>query len=284
MDLQRLSIGQMAKLNRISQQTLRLYDRGGLLTPLIIDPNTGYRYYHIIQSARLDMIQYMKAYGMTLKQIQEQLDNADASTIQDLLQQQQAAIDSQIDQLIRSKRSISRTLKNYRQYEALPKDGQLFLEYIPERKIYRYSSDKNFFDQDYTGYEFMLRELKQHLANNDLSMTYFFNVGTIMRKEKLLSGNFFANEVFLFVDEEDDTIRSEIIPPSMYYCVCSDDFYAERTNALKLLQIIEKNGFQVCGDYLCEVLVEFPVFDDNKRNMFYKIEIPVKPKNIKNIP
>ena len=50
MDLQRLTIGQMAKLNRISQQTLRLYDREGLLTPMITDPNTGYRYYHIIQS------------------------------------------------------------------------------------------------------------------------------------------------------------------------------------------------------------------------------------------
>ena len=43
MDLQRLTIGQMAKLNRISQQTLRLYDREGLLTPMITDPNTGYR-------------------------------------------------------------------------------------------------------------------------------------------------------------------------------------------------------------------------------------------------
>ena len=69
MNLQRLTIGQMAKLNQISQQTLRLYDREGLLTPMITDPHTGYRYYHIIQSARLDMIQYMKASGMTLKQI-----------------------------------------------------------------------------------------------------------------------------------------------------------------------------------------------------------------------
>ena len=43
MDLQRLTIGQMAKLNRISQQTLRLYDREGLLRPMIIDPHTGYR-------------------------------------------------------------------------------------------------------------------------------------------------------------------------------------------------------------------------------------------------
>ena len=59
MDYQKLTIGQMAKLNHISEQSLRLYDREGLLSPFVKDENTGYRYYHIIQSARLDMIQYM---------------------------------------------------------------------------------------------------------------------------------------------------------------------------------------------------------------------------------
>ena len=46
MDLQKLTIGQMAELNHISEQTLRLYDRVGLLKPRYIDRATGYRYYH----------------------------------------------------------------------------------------------------------------------------------------------------------------------------------------------------------------------------------------------
>lgn len=275
MDLQKLTIGQMAKLNRISQQTLRLYDREGLLRPMITDPDTGYRYYHIIQSARLDMIQYMKAYGMTLKQIRTQLDEGNSRTIQNFLRQQQDAIDRQIDGLIRSKRSVTRTLENYQKYEALPKDGQMFMEYIPQRYIYRYTSDKDFFDQDYAGYEYMLRELKLHLASNDLSMSYFCNVGTVMRRENLINDQFSSHEVFLFVDPEDATVPAETIPAAMYYCVCSDDFYAEKNNARELLRQIRNNGFEVCGDYLCEVLVEFPIFEDNQRNMFYKIEIPV---------
>lgn len=69
MDLQKLSIGQMAELNHISEQTLRLYDKEGLLTPHFVDPSTGYRYYHIAQSAKLDLIQNMKVYGMTLRRI-----------------------------------------------------------------------------------------------------------------------------------------------------------------------------------------------------------------------
>ena len=96
MNLQHLTIGQMAKLNQISQQTLRLYDREGLLTPMITDPHTGYRYYHIIQSARLDMIQYMKASGMTLKQIRPLLNEGNSQIIKQFLHQQQYAIDRQI--------------------------------------------------------------------------------------------------------------------------------------------------------------------------------------------
>lgn len=278
MNLDRLTIGQMAKLNRISQQTLRLYDREGLLTPMTTDSDTGYRYYHIIQSARLDMIQYMKAYGMTLKQIRQQLETGDVNTIKQFLLQQEAAIDHQIEDLQRSKRSIARTLQNYRQYDALPKDGQMFMQYIPERHIYRFTSEKDFFDQDYAGYEYMLRELKMHLANNDLPMSYFCNVGTMLRQENLLNDNFSSNEVFLFVDPEDENVKSEYIPAAMYYCVCSDDFYAEKDNARKLMELIRKSGMQVCGDYLCEVLVEFPVFERSQKNMFYKIEIPVIPQ------
>ena len=78
MDLEKLTIGQMAELNHVSEQTLRLYDREGLMKPRYTDPATGYRYYHITQSARLDMIQTMKVYGMTLRQIRAALNNSDA--------------------------------------------------------------------------------------------------------------------------------------------------------------------------------------------------------------
>ncbi|MGI6764350.1 MAG: MerR family transcriptional regulator [Anaerovoracaceae bacterium] len=67
--MDKLTIGKMAKLNGVSPQTLRLYDRIKLLEPCETNPETGYRYYHIKQCAQLDMIQYMKALGMNLAQI-----------------------------------------------------------------------------------------------------------------------------------------------------------------------------------------------------------------------
>ena len=278
MNLEKLTIGQMAKLNGISEQTLRLYDREQLLTPMVTDPRTGYRYYHIIQSARLDMIQNMKAYGMTLRQISSFFNEGNADSIKEFLLHQQYHIDCQIDELIKRKRSIARTLDNFRQYEALPKDGQMFLQYIPERWIYRYTSEKDFFDQDYAGYEYMLRELKMHLDNNELSMTYFCNVGSIVRQEDIKDGRFTSHDVFMFVDSDDESIPVQSIPAAMYYCTCAADFYAEKDKALMLIDEIHSRGFEICGDYICEVIVELPIFKQDQRNMFYKIEIPVVSK------
>lgn len=67
--MERLSIGKMTKLNHISEQTLRLYDRLGLLKPEMVDESNGYRYYDVKQSAQLDMIQYMKELGMPLRRL-----------------------------------------------------------------------------------------------------------------------------------------------------------------------------------------------------------------------
>ena len=41
-----LSITELAKLRKVSSETLRYYDRINLLKPEYIDPETRYRYYH----------------------------------------------------------------------------------------------------------------------------------------------------------------------------------------------------------------------------------------------
>ncbi len=282
MDLQKLTIGQMAELNHISEQTLRLYDREGLLKPRYTDEKTGYRYYHITQSARLDLIQNMKVYGMTLRRIRAFLDDNDADSLQKLLLEQAAHVNERIEQLSRSRAAILRTLDNFKRYEAMPRNGEIFVEFIPERHIYRYTCDVNYFDQDEIGYEYMLRQMKQHLVNNNMPLSYFSNIGTIIRKEQLLSGTMFSNEVFLFVDGKDEAHGSELIPAATYVCLCSSEFSREEENVRRLMDYVRSRGCQVTGDYLCEVIIDFPVLEFDKRQMFYKTQIPVRfPQNEK---
>ena len=276
MDLQKLSIGQMAELNHVSEQTLRLYDKEGLLVPRCVDPVTGYRYYHIIQSAKLDLIQNMKVYGMTLRQIRSFLDSNDPATLRALLTEQADSIEECIRQLRRSQSAITRTLDNYRRYEAMPRNGEIFLEYIPERRIFRYSCDVNYFDQDESGYEYMLRQMKTNLVANNMPLSYFTNIGTIIRREHLVPDALFSNEVFLFVDEDDSSQAMETLPAASYLCLCSDEFSMEAANVRRLLDYVQTRGCEIAGDYICEVVVDFPMLDFDRRRMFYKAQIPVR--------
>jgi DNA-binding transcriptional MerR regulator len=68
-----LKIGEFARLNGISIATLHYYDRCGLLKPLSIDPETGYRYYSLDQLPRLNRILALKDLGFPLDQVAQLL-------------------------------------------------------------------------------------------------------------------------------------------------------------------------------------------------------------------
>lgn len=68
-----IKIGDFARLSQISVVTLRHYDELGLLTPVQVDPFTGYRYYSTEQLPRLNRILALKDLGFSLEQIAEVL-------------------------------------------------------------------------------------------------------------------------------------------------------------------------------------------------------------------
>lgn len=275
MNLQKLTVGQMASINHVTQQTLRLYDKKGLLKPQMIDQTTGYRYYHITQSARLDLIQNLKLYGFTLRQIKEILENNDVASLQKFLVLQVNHIDDYIQELKRSKCAIQSVLLNYKRYQSMPQNKEIFLEFMPERYIYKYHCQVNYFDEDEIGYEYMLRQLKLHVASQKIPFSYFCNVGTIIKKEDLMQQKLFSDEVFFFVDQDNQIENTKIIPANTYVCICSNDVNDEIENIKRMMTYIKDHHYTIVGDYLCEVVVDFPALHFDNRRMFYKTQIPV---------
>lgn len=99
MKKQLISIGKMAEINHTTVTTLRLYDEQGLLKPRFVDPQTGYRYYDGHQSARLDMISYMKELGMSLGEIASVLEKEDITLIEQILIQKNEQLHAQLREL-----------------------------------------------------------------------------------------------------------------------------------------------------------------------------------------
>lgn len=274
--MQWLTIGQFARLNRTSEQTLRLYDRDGLLSPLRRGDENGYRYYDIRQSAVLDMIQYMKSLGMNLRDIKAQLDSKDPGSLESILHQKQRKIDEEIAELNMQRRAVERTLESYERFRAAPPDGAIVLEYIGKRQLYKIDAGTNFYDYGLEVYEEILRELRNRISKDKLPHIYFANAGTILRQENLLQGRFHSTEVFVFVDREfvlEELIT--VVPASNYLCIYCDNFHKEKEYARRLLERIKREGYTVCGDYLCETVAELPVIGRGERGMFLRLQVPV---------
>lgn len=273
----KLTIGQMAKMNHVSEQTLRLYDKMGLLRPSDRNPSTDYRYYDIKQSAKLDLIQYMKSLGMNLKEIQNQLDQMNINDLKQLLHQHEKKIERELNQLMIQKRGLLRTLENIERYESAPPDGTIVLEYLQKRKMYVVDLHLNIYDYDLETYEKVLHEFKTHLTNDALPLVYYCNAGTLLRKDYLLDTTFYSTEVFVFVDDDfvsEDLITS--IPSGNYLCIYCDAFEKEKVYIQRLLDEIHSRGYQINGDYICEVITEMPIIEDQKRSMYLRLQVPIK--------
>ncbi len=273
MDLEQISIGKMAELNHVSEQTLRLYDRIGLLKPEITNKKTGYRYYTIGQSATLDMIQYYKHMGFSLKQIQEELENIDS--MQHVLRKRYNEIEAEIKQLELCKKSIQRSLDNYSRYLTLPRVGEIFIEYTPPRKIIVYNTGYNILNHDYKHYEYNLRLLKNYLLDINFPMIYFCNAGTIIRKKHIETSRLYSDEIYLLTDESSSYDTIEEVPSGSYLSMCCSGFSKEKEYAAVLLAEIKKRKYKIDGDYFCEVISEFPNDSEKQRQFFYKIQVKI---------
>ncbi|MEG2002247.1 MAG: helix-turn-helix domain-containing protein [Clostridia bacterium] len=273
--MQFLTIGQMAEANKISTQTLRLYDKMGLFCPVNRDDENGYRYYDIRQNARLDMIQYLKSIGLSLKEIKKQLASENIDNITTLLINHRITIDEQIAELKLRRRAVDRTIKSFELYKDSPPDGLIILEHLPRRTMYLINTNTNFYSFGIEVYEDMLRKLKNSLDENGISPLFFCNAGTILRKDKAINRQFDSTEVFVFIDDKTLTNQLTAISAGNYMCVYCDNFSKEQEYANKMFDYIDNNGYQITGDYICEVIADLPVVESHERGMFLRLQVPV---------
>ena len=270
-----LKIGEMAELNHVSTQTLRLYAKNKLLEPEYLDPETGYRYYTLEQCAKLDLIRALKSCRLSLEQIEEIFSLSSEALLLQALEEQTGVLTNEIYHLSVSRNNLRRVQKNLQILNTLPPFGQVFFEFVLERKIDVQKTDFDFFELGHEGYEKMLRHMQNYLHENQLPPSYFINVGTVMEREYFIKGTYSSHSAFIFVDDlypEKSSVRT--LPQNTYMSVASDNIALESTYATHLYEEMRRNGMMPCGDYLCEVLTQFPVHQ--AKQLIYKIQVPVQ--------
>ncbi|QTU83221.1 MerR family transcriptional regulator [Carnobacteriaceae bacterium zg-C25] len=273
-----LKIGEFSRINNISIQTLRYYDDINLLKPYTVDQFTNYRYYHINQSALIDIIQYLRQLDFSLDQIQHILTDENPSRILD-------EIKLHADQLLDEHKKLTQKLKELDVYQ---KSAQLYIdynhcpqltfEYLPKREALTYTLEKNIYQMDDAGYEKSLRAFKNTLVNEQIVLAPFMRIGTIMEKHYFCDKKWYSNKMFIINDQlsPSNKLVSHHFPRALYAISYCHSFNDELHSLNQFHNAIKKAGYIITGDYICEVIYEHPNLKENKRHMFIRLQVPVK--------
>lgn len=101
-------------------------------------------------------------------------------------------------------------------------------------------------------------------------------LGHQLKKENYLEGKYIPEEIFIFTSHNDEHPDIKVIDSGMYACIYLDNYDDEIAYAESLKKYCKEKGYAVSGDYICEILTEFNVFDTERRSMFMRLQVPLK--------
>ena len=117
-----LSIGEFARLGGVSIRTLRHYDEIGLLRPVTVDPDTGYRGYSAAQLGRINRIIALKEFGFSLSQVRRLLDGVTAGELHGMLLLRRAQLEHEIEQHKNQLLGVEARLRSIAREDGMPAD------------------------------------------------------------------------------------------------------------------------------------------------------------------
>lgn len=268
----------MAKLRNISTETLRHYDRIGLLKPVYVDPDTGYRYYSITQYEKIGTIRELKNLGMSLSEIKDYFNNRSVETSRALLAEQKQKIDSQIEHLIRLRQEINQKIDFLDVIRTTDLTDEIRMRHIEARKYVYF--DRTVHDDIELSYDAV--GLEGVLSKNSHSMPIFATnrYGGLIAKEDIM-GNVvpLSAKMILLYDGEEEVDDSNIIevPEGDYLCLFYvGNFWNREASISRLLDYMKENQLRLAGDILQMQWVDFAI-TDNLEDISYEFQAPVKP-------
>lgn len=265
-------IGEVARLFRLSQGTLRHYERLGLLAPEYVDPATGYRYYSTRQFESLNTIRYLRTLDMPLEEIQSFLRNRDVDKITGMLLRQRAAVEEKERQLRIVRRKIDNRLAQLADARASDLET-VAVKAVPACQIAWLRGEMAL--SSYLDLEHSIRALEAGQAS---TAVFLGKVGVGISAESLAAGRFDRYElVFLRLDREDEyTGRTETIPAADCVTVrfCGEHRDAPRYYE-KLMAFIGEKGLTVAGFSREITMIDYGL-TNNTEEFVTEIQIPVK--------
>lgn len=266
------TISEIADFFNISTQTLRYYDKIGLMKPVKTDESSGYRLYSGEQFDKLYLIRELKQLGLSLEQIKTYCETRDIRGLGRILDETSSSLERQLNELQSLKKHVDDYLRSIRLLENA--HGRSICEFRPIRERYAYTVDINFQAEHLLHYidileESYARSSLQHVEPGHILLG-------IHRKElgknNLDGYNFIGN--MLKQPVSDKNVRT--FPEGLYAVACHLGSYDTIFETYrKLLRYIRHHHYTITGDSL-EISITDMAFTDNPEEFVTEIQIPVE--------
>ncbi|MDR2893325.1 MAG: MerR family transcriptional regulator [Deltaproteobacteria bacterium] len=265
------SVQEFARLLDITSETLRHYDRIGLLSPEYRGEN-NYRYYSIRQMDILRIIRLLQNFGMTLSAIKSMLNNRSIEHINAILATRISTLEKEIDKLNTS-RNVLKTFHGMINSIVNIDENSIIEEFVPEEKVIfgdinDYSSSKD----DYDAFLHFCRAIKLKYPALDL----YCPVGGLFSEDRLRLNDWHWPSRYYFYHPEGDSKRPAGLHVIGYmrsgYGKCGELY-------MRLLDYIDKNGLEICGNGYEDYLINELCLTDNTKYLV-RVMIPVRQKTV----
>ncbi|AYW47146.1 transcriptional regulator [Tetragenococcus osmophilus] len=218
------SIGEVAKLNNVSIETLRYYDRIGLFTPASVDPTTHYRYYHEKQFFYLDIIKYLKYIDTPLYQIKEIM-KKDVAEMLPFFEEQTEKIDKEIAQLRHAQKILDHRKNQIKEQNMLVKQprGKVYSRFVEgEEQLHLFTDDLTPYGNPdvYMRDLALLLETKESVVDNFYGCVY--ELKNYQATEEIIYSSIYTSLLKDTPLPEQPTKKTskKYMPEGQYICIC----------------------------------------------------------------
>lgn len=209
------TIGETASLLGITTQTLRYYDKIGLLSPEHCDENTGYRYYSFTQFHYIDRIKYLQGFGMQLKDIQKIIHSGRVDCLLPYLEKKKRAAVEELEALQGTIKDIEWYIDYFTYLDKGKNADYLYKIQLEDRYIIK---SPCYYMEPLSNMEFRLAGVK---SKKEYEKLYFRRqYGYKVNVESLMKQEFYPMEYFIFLREKPDIDKKlyDVLPAGEYLC------------------------------------------------------------------
>lgn len=274
----RISITELAKIRGITTETLRHYDRIGLLVPELKDENNGYRYYSLRQIEYFDTIIDLKNLGLPLPEIKSFMENRNLEKSLLILNNKEKELSDEINRkkqlLLRIQQKIAYIEEGYeKDFEDV--DSWSLRNYGERSFVVSRNEEKNIDD-----FFLEFTRLRQNLIDSYNMFGTNTTGSIIVGQQKLEDGiKRFIRFPAIPSGMCEETVKygeQFNIPGGVFLCCFGRGIFRPSHPIIKRIKkYVKENNYEICGCVYERDIIDVSLTDNEKETIF-RLEIPVK--------